>query len=196
MISLVEGYNQILQEWMLADRIDLAIMTRFEGHPLLESSPLYDESLWLLGPREKQGPQRRNFTIGDLVARPLIQTSHENTLRIMLERASKLHGFALNIVIQAEALSVIKDLVRRGVGYHVSPYSAVVGDVERGDFSGGPIRDLSISRFLVYRNDRPVTRAVSEMSKLIVEELRKAAVIAGPLIRVAPSIISDNATDH
>lgn len=187
-ISLVEGYNQVLQEWILSDRIDLAIMTRFGGHPLLECRPLYDESLWLLGPREPGRARRRSFTIEDLATRPLIQTSHENALRMLIEHAAVAHGFGLNIVIQAEALAVIKDLVRRGVGYHVSPYSAVVGDVDRGNFSGGPIQDLSISRFLVHRNDRPVTRAVSEMTKVIIEELKKAAAVAGPLIRVSPML--------
>lgn len=194
-ISLVEGFNQVMQEWILSDRVDIAIMTGFGGHPLLESRPLYDESLWLLGPRKSPGPQRRSFTIQDLAERPLIQTSHENTLRMMLERVSASRGFALNIVIQAEALSVIKDLVRRGVGYHVSPYSAVFGDVERGDFSGGPIRELSISRFLVYRNDRRVTRAVIELSKLIVEELKNAAIIAGPSIRVASALAGGGIID-
>jgi LysR family nitrogen assimilation transcriptional regulator len=177
-----------LQEWILADRIDMAVMTQFEGHPLLKSRPLYDESLWLLGPREQGRTRRRSFAIEDLATRPLIQTSHGNTLRKVLERAAMAHGFSLNIVIEAEALAVIKDLVRRGVGYHVSPYSAVAGDVARGDFSGGPIRDLSISRFLVHRNDRPITRAVSEMTKMIVEQLRTVAVAAGPLIRLSPAL--------
>ena len=187
-VSLIEGYNQILQEWLLCDRIDLAIMTQFEGHPMLDSRPLYDESLWLLGPHEPDRAWRSSFTVEDIATLPLIQTSHGNALRMLIEHAAAAHGFTLNIVIQAEALTVVKDLVRRGVGYHVSPYSAVMWVVDSGNFSGGPIQDLSISRFLVHRNDRPVTRAVSEMTKILIAELKKAAAVAGPLIRVSPTL--------
>lgn len=189
LISLMEGYNQILQEWLISDRIDIAIMTEFEGHPLLGSQFLYDESLWLLGPRKPAPDRRKKFSIRDLANLPLIQTSHENSLRILLERAARKSGFSLNLVIEAEALAVIKDLVRRGVGYHVSPYSAVAGDVKDGGFSGGPIKDLSISRYLVLRNDRPVSRAVSEMITLINEEIKKVAALSDSLIRVSlPSL--------
>src|SRR4051812_19061664 len=169
LVSLMEGYNQVLREWILSDRIDVAIMTEFHSHPLLDSRPLFDEGLWLLGPRS--GPRKRSYTVRDLENRPLIQTSHHNALRMLLDRAAAAHGFALNIVIQAEALAVIKDLVRRKVGYHVSPYSAVGADMNRTSFSGGAVRDLSISRHLVWRNDRPGTSAVTELNRILIEQL-------------------------
>jgi LysR family nitrogen assimilation transcriptional regulator len=186
LISLVEGYNQVLQEWMLSDRIDVAVMTGFESHPLLESMPLFEEGLWLLGPRSRE--RKRSYTVRDLEHRPLIQTSHHNSLRMLLERAAAAQGFALNIVIQAEALEVIKQLVRRKVGFHVSPYSSVGPDAHRAMYSGGPLRDLAISRHLVWRNDRPRTRAVTEFKRILVEELKQAALVPGALIRVAPGL--------
>ena len=188
LISLMEGYNQILQGWLMSDRIDIAIMTQFEGHPLLESQFLYDESLWLLGPCEPLRSRRKNFKVKDLANLPLIQTSHGNSLRILLERAAREDGFNLNLVIEAEALAVIKDLVQRGVGYHVSPYSAVAGDLKNGNFSGGPIQDLSISRFLVHRNDRPVSLALSEMIAVLIAQVKKVAAVSGSLIRVSPTL--------
>jgi LysR family nitrogen assimilation transcriptional regulator len=186
LISLVEGYNQVLQEWMLSDRIDVAVMTEFESHPLLESMPLFEEGLWLLGPRSRE--RKRSYTVRDLEHRPLIQTSHHNSLRMLLERAAAAQGIALNIVIQAEALAVIKDLVRRKVGSHVSPYSAVASDVDHAGYSGGPLRDLAISRHLVWRNDRPQTRAVSELNRMLVEQLKLAAKVRGALIHIAPGL--------
>lgn len=41
-----------------------------------------------------------------------IQTSHRNSLRILLEREAAAQGFALHIVIEAEALAVIKPRAR------------------------------------------------------------------------------------
>jgi LysR family nitrogen assimilation transcriptional regulator len=186
LISLLEGYNQVLQEWMLSDRIDVAIMTEFQSHPLLQSTPLFEEGLWLLGPRSREA--RRSYTVRDLEHRPLIQTSHHNSLRMLLERAAAAQGFALDIIIQAEALEVIKQLVRRKVGYHVSPYSSVGADADRASYSGGPLRDLAISRHLVWRNDRPRTRAVTEWNRMLVQQLELAAQVPGALIRIAPGL--------
>lgn len=186
LICLVEGYNQVLQEWMLSDRIDLAVMTEFESHPLLDSVPLFEEGLWLLGPRSVE--RKRSFTVRDLEHRPLIQTSHQNSLRRLLERAAAAQGFALNIVIQAEALEVIKQLVRRRVGFHVSPYSSIGADADRAHYSGAPVRDLSISRHLVWRDDRPRTRAVREFNRILIEQLRQAALVPGALLRIAPGL--------
>jgi hypothetical protein len=55
-------------------------------------------------------------------------------------------------------------------------------------YSGGPLRDLAISRHLVWRNDRPRTRAVTEFKRILVEELKQAALVPGALIRVAPGL--------
>ncbi|WP_299795486.1 LysR family transcriptional regulator [Ramlibacter sp.] len=185
LVSLAEGYNQVLQEWMLSDRLDVAVMTEFHSHPLLESRLLFEEGLWLLGPA---GGEQRSYAIADLRQLPLIQTSHHNSLRMLLEKAAAAHGFALNIVIQAEALDVIKQLVRRGVGYHVTPYSVVGGDADGGSFSGGPVQALSISRHLVWRTDRPRTVAISEMNRMLIEQLQIAASARGALIRLAPDL--------
>jgi LysR family nitrogen assimilation transcriptional regulator len=189
LIGLLEGYNQVLQEWLLSDRIDVAIMTEFESHPMLDSTLLFEEGLWLLGPRSDE--TERSYTVRDLENRPLIQTSHRNSLRMLLERAAAAQGFALQIVIEAEALAVIKQLVQRQVGFHVSPYSALGADMDRTQFSGGPMRDMAISRHLVWRNDRPRTRAVTELNRMLVEQLRLAALVPGALIRVAPGLEVD-----
>jgi LysR family nitrogen assimilation transcriptional regulator len=186
LISLIEGYNQVLQEWMLSDRIDVAVMTGFESHPLLDSTPLFEEGLWLLGPHGRE--RRRSFTVPDLQHLPLIQTSHHNSLRRMLEKAAAAHGFGLNIVIEAEALEVIKQLVQRNVGFHVSPYSSVGADADRASYSGGPVRDLAISRHLVWRNDRPRTRAVTEFNRMLIEQLKQAALVPGALLCIAPGL--------
>ena len=47
LVSLSEGYNHMLLEWMLSDRLDVAVMTEFQDHPLLESRPLFEEGLVL-----------------------------------------------------------------------------------------------------------------------------------------------------
>lgn len=191
MVHLVEGFSHLLREWLLADRIDLAVMTSLEPHRLLVSEPLYEEDLWMLAPA-LPGRRRavRSFGIEQLAKRPLIQTSRANSLRVLLEGVAADHGLALNVVVEADALPVIKDLVRQGVGVHASPYSAVIRDVESGAFSGGPIRGLAISRVIVRRIDRPVTRAVLEMTSLIRHELLRVAPQAGRSIRVAPALAS------
>jgi LysR family nitrogen assimilation transcriptional regulator len=187
LVSLSEGYNHMLLEWMLSDRLDVAVMTEFQDHPLLESRPLFEEGLCVIGPAG-DAAARRDYAVADLQHLPLIQTSNRNSLRMLLDRVAAARGFALKVVVQAEALDVIKQLVRLQVGYHVSPYSAVAADLGAKVFCGGPLQDLSISRRLVWRNDRPVTAAISAMNRLLVEQLLVAAAASGSLIRVAEDL--------
>jgi LysR family nitrogen assimilation transcriptional regulator len=183
-LQLLESYSEILCEWLLSDRLDIAVTTEGKPNPLLSSQPLLEEELWVLMPPDasKQRWQRQPCRLADLAKLPLIQTSSSNELRIMLERSMASAGLALNVVLEAEALPVIKDLIRQGIGYSVSPYSVVFHEIATGEFSGQPLEGLAIRRVLRRRLDRPLTLAAQEMIHAI--EKKSAEII----LRHQPSI--------
>ena len=92
------------------------------------------------------------------------------------------------VVVEAEALSLIKDLVRRGIGSHVSPYSAVGGAVQSGEFPGGPVRDAHVVRFLAHRIDRPMSLAFARFNELLLERVRDIVQASKGAIRLGPAV--------
>jgi LysR family nitrogen assimilation transcriptional regulator len=171
-LNLQEGYSQALRDSLLGDRMDLAVLTGRQANPLLVATHLCDEQLWILRPPGSAPPRRgKAYAFPEIAQLPLIQPSRANTLRQMIEARAAELDLALNVVVEAEALHMIKDLVRRGVGCHVSPYSGVGADIERGDFAGGPVRGLAVSRFLVRRIDRPVSLALTRFQEILTDTL-------------------------
>ena len=93
-------------------------------------------------------------------------------------------GLALNIVMEAESVPVIKDLVRQGIGCSVAPYSVVFNEIRTGALSGQPLEGLALRRVLRRRLDRPLTRAVQEMVGAIEKKAEEMINRHGPAIRV------------
>lgn len=185
-LSLHEGYSHGLRDALLADKLDMAILTGDEPNPLLFTSRLFDEQLWLLEPPNAMPTSTgRAFIFAEVAARELVQPSISNTMRQLLERNAAEQGLTLQVKVEAEALHVIKGLVRRGVGSHVSPYSAVSRDIESGEFKGGPLADLSVSRFLARRVDRPTSLALQKFHSILMEHLVEVAQRSGAAITLA-----------
>lgn len=174
-LSLQEGYSQALRDGLLADKLDLALLTGHEENPLLVTTHLFDEALWIIDPPDSKprraSKQEQVFKLSDVAARDLVQPSRANTLRRLVEDKMAEAGLQVRVVVEAESLRLIKDLVKRGVGSHVSPFSAVSQEVEAGELSGGPLRDVHISRFLAHRVDRPLSLALTRFTEILMAEL-------------------------
>lgn len=140
--------------------------------PPLISVPLCEEDLWVL--RLSMGGARvvtRACTLKMLEQQPLIQPRRTQLVRQYIEGMALRQGVNLSVVVEADGLQVTKDLVRRGFGATISPYSGIGADIKRGDFSGGPVRGLVISRYLVRRIDRPVTLAIAKFQEAMLETM-------------------------
>lgn len=185
-VQLVEGLSHLLQEWLLNDRIDLAIMTALAPNPLLVCHSLYEEDIWIFSKYDGPVKRTKRFSLADVARRKLIQTNRNNVMRIELEKAAHKEGLALNVVVEVDGLPVIKELLKCGAGSHVSPYSAMIGEVMRGELAGGPIKELSISRVMVHRFDRPVSQTVIAIMQIIRDEVKRIAIESENAVR--PSV--------
>lgn len=185
-LGLREGFSHALRDDLLGDRLDVAVVTGGESNPLLSATPLFEEQLWLLEPAGASAKRagRRAYGLAEVAARPLIQPSRSNTLRMLLESRALEAGLELRVVVEAEALHLIKELVRKGVGCHVSPYSAVSREVGLGEFAGGPVQGLTVVRQLVRRIDRPVSAAMLRFTETFMAELVRARRAARGAIRL------------
>lgn len=172
LLDLREAYTQHAIGELLAGRLDLAVLSGEFSHPLLELTHLMDEPLWLvMSPALSEGTPGSVIQVEQLAGVRLIQPSHDNLMtRILNDRLASL-GLAMQVVIQAEPLPVIKDLVRRGLGGHVSPYAAVAAEIEEGTFIGRPVHGLSIRRYLAMSAVRASTRACLLIAQLVRDEI-------------------------
>lgn len=170
--ELREGLSNELRDHLLGDRLDLAVLMR-QADPPLVSVPLCEEDLWVIQPRRMRSLNSpRAFTLKMLEKQPLIQPGRAQLVRQYIEDEASRRGVSLNVVAEADALQVTKDLVRRGIGSLIAPYSGICTDIKRDEFSGGPVRGLAITRYLVRRIDRPITLGLSKFQDMMLETIR------------------------
>lgn len=164
---LEESSSDSLLRAVLAHTLDLAVVTTPPPHPDLIIHPLFEEPMWIFTSPDmcRAGTP---FSLEEVVRLPLMVARRPHGVRIEFERRLAEASLVPNIVLETNAWQVIRDLILARVGYLVASRSALETDVRDGLLSGGPIEDYTVSRGLIRRSDRPMTRAVMEFHNALV----------------------------
>ena len=169
-IQIREGVSHQLCRAVLSDEIDAAIVSENLAESFLAAEPLFDEQVWLFGPKNKRR-RPKTESITQIGALPLIMASAPQTTRRFVDRAVARHSLKLNVIVVSDSIQATRELLVAGIGYTLAPYSALIGDVKAGLISGTPIRDFWIRRSFVRRNDRPMNRALQEFRNLLANQV-------------------------
>lgn len=182
---LHEQFSSRVQEELLAGRIDLGIMSRDVAHPDLHYVPLFAERLWLIG-RAGEWPFEigRTLPTTSVLGLPILLASF---LRNTVENLGLTKNAELKVQVEADALTTLRESVRAGIGFLLSPPSSVRHELDSGEFVGAPVEGLQVMRVLFRRHDRPMTRALQELEKMIrAEAARLVAARADMFEAVGP----------
>src|SRR5690606_21449857 len=117
-LSISEGLSMVMQEWLLAGRLDIALMYNPSPSADLDLSPLTSERLYLVGTLGPH-PSDQPLPLQALVNIPLIIPNRPNTVRMLLESEMSLIGARPNIRLEIDSVQAILDLVADGTGYAV-----------------------------------------------------------------------------
>ena len=77
----------------------------------------------------------------------------------------------LDVTHEVANVDVVKDFVERGLGYGILPYSSIMPGLTEGRYQAVPLEGLTITRTLVHRADRTPTPAVTELMRLVHDEI-------------------------
>lgn len=149
--TLTHGYTEDLRESLLADKLDVTLLTEFTRHPDLLAQTLYREDMWLVS---LPGRRRRLLKPAHLAGVPLMVPRF---LRMELER--HLPAAELNIVVELEASVPMVELVATGVVSYFGPPLAMWDEITAGRLAGVPVQGFSLTRALARHKNRPPTIA-------------------------------------
>jgi DNA-binding transcriptional LysR family regulator len=144
-LRIMTGLAAHILEWLGKQEIDVAIVSEPLVTAGLESQPLVEEPLYLVGSSTLPGMRARNVKLRDLAKYPLILPSTDFGLRGGIDRAVRNAGIELDVAIEANSLHVQRNLIRAGIGYALLPSSVALRDVD-GDFVAARIVDPPIFR--------------------------------------------------
>jgi LysR family transcriptional regulator, nitrogen assimilation regulatory protein len=169
-LNMNEGASYYLLEGLDTGRIDLAVMVDPEPRSYLSNEALIAEKVYLVGAARHANMPTGPCTLNDLAGRPLVLFSRPSGSRTLLESAAAAQRITLNVRFDATSPDVIKDFVRRGLGYGVMPYSSIFRDVAAGELVSTEIEGIALTRTFIRRIDRPSSPAVTAIADLIREE--------------------------
>lgn len=176
-VSLVlrEGFSGPCQDWLLAGSVDFALLYNIEKKLGLETLPLLNEPICLVGSHRLERPKGSGFPVARLNELELILPSESNGLRQLIDVACAAKGIRLEPRLLIDALGLLKELVRRGMGYTLMPISAVVPEVKAGEFWTIPLAEPKLLRAMVLARvaDRPLSTAGRHLRETVVDEVRR-----------------------
>jgi LysR family nitrogen assimilation transcriptional regulator len=172
-LSIHEGGPGLVYDWLLRGRTECAILYDVERNPDIESIPLIQDRLYIVG-----SPKLPSLGDGSISSRALdglrlVLPSTWYRLRREFERLKLLENLQPNILAEVDSVHVLKALVRRGFGYTVLPKYAVTEEVLEGRLWVNRINGLAPSVLLkfVRPRHRVPSSAGRELQRILLEEV-------------------------
>jgi DNA-binding transcriptional LysR family regulator len=111
----------------VAARLDLAIVNLPVEDPEVEVTPLFDEELVLLAPRDSPLADRTEITLVELAAHPLVLPPRGSVFRDDLDAEAHRAGVTLEAMAEIEGVRLMTSLAFEGFGPTIAPSTAVPG---------------------------------------------------------------------
>ncbi|ADV15210.1 LysR family transcriptional regulator [Mesorhizobium ciceri] len=176
-LRLVSAYTGYLLDWVHRGEVDVAVLYDPRMARSLRSRPLLLENLFLIGPPDAGFSTVRAVSFTSLAGKRLLLPSIKHGLRIIVERCATDAGITLDVGIEADSYSALKDLVRNGHGWTILPLAPIHADVVAGQLTAAPLIDpVPVRRLiLAYPADRPASR-LARFAGQAIEDIAKDLV--------------------
>ncbi|MDR2335622.1 MAG: LysR family transcriptional regulator [Burkholderiaceae bacterium] len=120
-IIVEESLSIRLREWLVSDRLDVAVLFDPTHTAQMLVEPLVREPLVLISTR----PLPERVRVSQLVDYPLVLPSRPQALRVIFDEAVEDQQLPLRIVAEVDTIKMVLSLVARNVGCSLVPASAV-----------------------------------------------------------------------
>lgn len=192
-ITVSEGLSLHLREWLLAGRLDMALLFDPPSSPQLSCQPLMHEPLLLVAP--PQAPKLPSRVgLAALKSYPMVLPSAPNAIRSLVDNVLRPRGIALQVVAEVGAVQTVLALVSQGVGCTILPHSALTLGDPGTDFQHALVGPPTIRNSLVLAVPlmRPANR-LTRGTQALLHELDWAALglpdSASALLRCGPQTL-------
>ncbi|UVF22169.1 LysR substrate-binding domain-containing protein (plasmid) [Microvirga terrae] len=161
LVQLTSAYSGYLLELLHQGEIDLAVLYNPRISHSLRTKTLLHEDLFLIGPPGAALSREYPLPFCEIAQKDLLLPTRRNGLRDVVETNSRKANVQLNVVIEVDSYTALRDLVRHGYGYTILPLAPVCDELSAGQLTAAPITDPvpSCRLALSYPSYRDISRA-------------------------------------
>ena len=176
-LQFVDGFSNALEERLVEGELDLAVINRFSLATHRGEERLCVLASQVVGPAGAFAPEQTEIDFKQLAELPLVVASRPNGLRVALDQSSRQAEVKLKVVVEADSLLTMKDLVLQAGLYTVLPHHVVHEEVLAGRMSAARLVRPELPRVLslvitAHHPATAATRAVAhEIRELVQREL-------------------------
>jgi len=143
-LKIISGFSGTIHEALVRGRADVACLHGPLPQKGFKVIPLLEEEVFLVGkrgtlPKALRGT-RPHIATADLLGLPLILPSRSHTSRRILEERAFTLGLTVNAMMEVDDTSLIRTLLRKGLGFSVLSQGAFENANDRKELEARPIR--------------------------------------------------------
>jgi LysR family transcriptional regulator, regulatory protein for tcuABC len=134
LLNVVEGMSGHIAQMMRLGQLDLAILFTNDVSTKLDATPLLDEELFVLLPRDSKlvPAGQTSITVAEVAKLPLILPTSTHGLRRRVVAEFERRDLTPHVVAEIDSLTLLMNCVYDGMGVTIKPMSALRHEGERG----------------------------------------------------------------
>jgi LysR family nitrogen assimilation transcriptional regulator len=180
-LSISEGLTISMQEGLLTGRLDIALLYNPPACPELDTLPLMEEELFLIGPRQGKGRSAdQPIGLREVSALPLVIPSRPNAIRMAVETEMAGIGCKPDISLEIDGVAAILDLVADGAGYAILPRYALATTTRPETCEARPIEKPRLASRLALATAAGRTTTMTQQAMLELIQQVAAEVFGAP----------------
>jgi len=173
-LRATEAMSGYIRKWIEDQTIDLGFLYEVNDLKHCVVQQLATEDLHFFSAPDgwpMATPPGEPVRLADIAALDLILPSQNHGLRQTIDRYARQASCSMNVVIEMDALSHIKELVVRGSGYTILTPAAAHDRVARDELLMSRIVDPVIPRpvYMVRNQERPMTQACRAVERVTID---------------------------
>lgn len=145
-VRLLDALSDQVVDWLLAGQVQIGFSTLRRHPKRVAVEPIVRERLSLVTPPGFLKRRSSTISFAEVTRMPLILNPRPNSVRTTLDEVAAEQGLDLNVALEFDAYSVIKEAVRRGFGCSVLSWGAVAEDCVAGRLTAYRIVRPALSR--------------------------------------------------
>jgi LysR family transcriptional regulator, nitrogen assimilation regulatory protein len=180
-LHVSEGFSGYVNEWLVAGRVDMAIVNKGRRSIAVRMDPLATVELFFVIHRDiadADSPHPKTIAFDRLCKIPMILPGRDHGLRRELDMTAQKRGAELKLLVEVDSLAALKDLINAKVGPTVLPHGTVISATMD---SAMVVRrvvkpEVTMTFMIAYSVHRPVSSAMRELARTIRSEIHNAII--------------------
>lgn len=172
-LHVLEGFSGTLDEQLASGRLDMIVVNRYGSSALRGEDVLGKVDTFLIGKPGLSELTGKTMPFRALGRLPLVLPAVPNGLRATLDVLSRRHNLVLDIVMEVDTATSMKDVAASGHAFTLLPMTAVAQEVAAGVLSACRVTSPGIRRTIALSLTRQ--RPLSEAARLVASRVRLLA---------------------